>query len=189
MALDDRSSMDLLRGSRITAYVVGLLSLGAGVVLLVWPDRTITVVARLIGILVLVIGLGEAIEAATTHRKGSYWGLLLLRGLIDIAFGALLLFWPGVTITVVVWLLGLDLVLSAVLGLIVSTRVPKEYGRDMLIVRSVVGAAIGIAIMVWPDATLSVLAVLAAVVLILVGLILLFSGYQLSKAQVTVSDV
>ena len=113
MAMDDRSTMDLLRGSRIVAYTVGALALIGGLVLLFWPDRTVVVVARLVGLLFLVVGFGQAIDAITTHRRGSYWGLLLVRGLIHLGFGAALLFWPGVTVKVVVWLIGLDLVLTA----------------------------------------------------------------------------
>jgi uncharacterized membrane protein HdeD (DUF308 family) len=183
--MDDRSTIDLLRGSRITAYTIGVLSLIAGIVLLFWPDRTIVVVARLVGILVLVIGVGQIIEAVTTHRQGSYWGLLALRGLINVVAGALLLFWPDITVTVVVWLLGLELVLVGLIGLFAATRVPKEMGRTPLVAQAVIGIVLGVVIMVWPSATLSVIAVLAAVVMIVFGLMLLASGYQLSKVQVT----
>lgn len=185
MAMDDRSTMDLLRGSRVAAYTIGALSLIAGIVLLVWPDRTITVVARLVGILVLVVGVAGAAEAITTHRKGSYWGLYLVRGIIDIAFGALLLFWPSITVTVAVWLLGLDLVITGIIGFIMAFQIPKELGRSVVLVRSVIGIVLGVVIMAWPSATLSVLAFLAAAAFILVGLVLLVSGYQLSKVQVT----
>jgi uncharacterized membrane protein HdeD (DUF308 family) len=185
MAMDDRSTIDLLRGSRITAYTIGVLSLIAGIVLLFWPDRTIVVVARLVGILILVIGVGQIIEAITTHRQGSYWGLLAFRGLINVIAGALLLFWPDITVTVVVWLLGLELVLVGLIGLFAATRVPKEMGRTPLVVQAVIGIALGVVIMVWPSATLSVIAVLAAIVMIVFGLMLLASGYQLSKVQVT----
>jgi len=46
-ASDDRSALDLLRGSRITAYSIGLLSLIGGIVLLAWPTRSVEVVARI----------------------------------------------------------------------------------------------------------------------------------------------
>lgn len=185
MAMDDRSTMDLLRGSRILAYTIGALALVAGLVLLFWPDRTIVVVARIVGVLILVIGFGQAVEALTTHRKGSYWGLLLLRGVINLVAGALLLFWPSITVTVIVWLLGIELVLTGIIGLIASTQVPKDLGRSSLVVQALVAVVLGIIIMVWPSATVAVLAVLAAIVLILLGVMLLISGYQLSKAQVT----
>ncbi|MCU0312300.1 MAG: DUF308 domain-containing protein [Acidimicrobiales bacterium] len=186
MGMDDRSSMDLLRGSRIIAYTIGALALIAGIVLLFWPDRTITVVARVVGILILVVGFGQAIEAVTTHRKGSYWGLLLLRGVVNLVAGALLLFWPSITVTVIVWLLGIELVLSGILGLIASTQVPKDMGKSGIVVQALVAIVLGIIIMVWPSATLTVMAVLGAIVLIVLGVMFLVSGFQLSKTRVEV---
>jgi uncharacterized membrane protein HdeD (DUF308 family) len=189
MPADDRSTMDLLRGSRITAYSIGLLSLVGGIVLLAWPDRTWTVVARVIGILFVISGFGQAVEAITTHRRGSYWGLLLLRGVINLGVGLALIFWPGVTVTVVVWLVGLDLVITGLLAFIVGFQVPKEMGRTSFLVQAVVTVVLGVLIMAWPDATLDVISVIVGIVLILFGLILLWSGYQLSRSQVTVQEL
>ena len=186
MPADDRSTMDLLRGSRITAYAIGAICLIAGIVLLFWPDRTWTVVARFIGIFFVVIGIGQAIEAITTHRQGSYWGLLLLRGVINLGVGLALLFWPNATVTVVVWLVGLDLVLTGILAFIVSFQVPKEMGRTTFLVQAVLTVVLGVLIMAWPSATLTVISVILAAMLILFGLVLLVSGYQLSKAVVTI---
>ena len=186
MPADDRSTMDLLRGSRITAYAIGAICLIAGIVLLFWPDRTWTVVARFIGIFFIVIGFGQAVEAITTHRQGSYWGLLLLRGLINFGVGLALLFWPSATVHVVVWLVGLDLVFTGILALIVSFQVPKEMGRSAFLVQSVVTIVLGVLIMAWPSATLTVVSVLLAVLLIVFGLVLLATGYQLTKGVTSI---
>jgi uncharacterized membrane protein HdeD (DUF308 family) len=186
MPADDRSTMDQLRGSRIAAYAVGAILLIAGIVLLFWPDRSLTVVARFIGIFLAVIGLAQAFEAVTTHRKGSYWGLLLLRGLINLGFGLALLFWPSATVHVVVWLVGLDLVLTGIIAFIVSFQVPKEMGRSSFLLQAIVTVVLGVLIMAWPSATLTVISVILAILLILFGLVLLISGYQLSKAVVTI---
>jgi uncharacterized membrane protein HdeD (DUF308 family) len=178
-----RSAMDVLRGSRILAYSIGGMTLAAGLVLLFWPDRTILVVARIAGLLIGIVGLSECFEAITTHRKGSYWGLLLLRGLMNVVAGALLLFWPDITVTVIVWLLGLDLLLTGGIGLFVSRRIPDDLGRSSVVTRSIVSILFGVAIMAWPDATISVVAFIIAAQLILFGGLLLFSGYQLTKVS------
>jgi len=56
---EDRSSLDVLRGSRVVAYTLGAITLVAGLVLLFWPDRTVTVVARLTGILLIIVGVRD----------------------------------------------------------------------------------------------------------------------------------
>jgi uncharacterized membrane protein HdeD (DUF308 family) len=179
---EDRSTLDVLRGSRILAYSLGLITLLAGLVLLFWPDRTITVVARLTGVLLIVVGLADLLETFRNHRSGSYWGLLALRGVINLGFGLALLFWPSVTISVVVWLFGLDLVLTGLLGLVIRGRMPTEY-RSAMLTRSILTIVFGLAIMIWPDATVSVVAVVVAALLILFGLVLLWTGWTLGKAE------
>lgn len=182
MATDDRSPLELLRSSRITAYSLGSLSLLGGLVLLFWPDRTAHVVGVILGVLFLVSGVAQAAEAVTTHRKGSAWGFLLLRGVINIGFGLALILWVGAIATTIVWLIGLDFVLTGALALIASLLVGKDMGRASLIGHGALSIIIGVIVMVWPDAIRDAAAVAIAIVLILLGLLMVGSGYQLSKA-------
>jgi uncharacterized membrane protein HdeD (DUF308 family) len=186
MPADDVSTMDVLRGSRIAAYAVGAICLIAGLVLLFWPDRTWTVVARFIGIFLVVIGFGQAIEAITTHRQGNYWGLLLLRGVVNLGIGLALLFWPSATVHVVVWLVGLDLVITGILAFIVSFQVPKDMGRGAFLVQAIVTFVLGVLIMVWPNATLNVVSIILGLLLVITGIVLLWSGFSLRKAVTTI---
>jgi uncharacterized membrane protein HdeD (DUF308 family) len=187
-ASDDRSTMDLLRGSRITAYSIGFISLVAGLVLLFRPDRELQIIAIILGFLFVVSGFGQAAEAVTTHRRGSYWGLLLIRGLVNFGFGLALIFWTGATVTVIVWLVGLDFVITGLLAIVVSFMIGKEGGRGALLVEGIVTIAIGIIIMAWPEATKNVLGVVLGIGLTLLGLLFVFSGYQLSKVKATLSS-
>ncbi|MCG9477116.1 MAG: DUF308 domain-containing protein [Actinomycetia bacterium] len=187
-ASEDRSTMDLLRGSRITAYSIGFISLVAGLVLLFRPDREDSIVAIIIGFLFVVSGFGQAAEAVTTHRKGSYWGLLLIRGLINFGFGLALIFWTGPTVLVIVWLVGLDFVITGLLAIVVSFMLGKDGGRRGLLIEGLITIAIGIVVMAWPEATTSVLGVVIGIGLALLGLLFLFSGYQLSKVKATLTS-
>jgi len=180
--------MDLLRGSRITAYSIGFISLVAGLVLLFRPDREDSIVAIIIGFLFVVSGFGQAAEAVTTHRKGSYWGLLLIRGLINFGFGLALIFWTGPTVLVIVWLVGLDFVITGLLAIVVSFMIGKDGGRRGLLIEGLITIAIGIVIMAWPEATKNVLGVVIGIGLTLLGLLFLFSGYQLSKVKATLTS-
>ena len=187
-AAEDRSTMDLLRGSRITAYSIGFISLIAGLVLLFRPDREESIIAIIIGFLFVVSGFGQAAEAVTTHRSGTYWGLLLIRGLINFGFGLALIFWTDATVTVIVWLVGLDFVITGLLAIIVSFMIGKDGGRRGLLIEGLITIAIGIVIMAWPKATKDVLGVVIGIGLALLGLLFLFSGYQLSKVKATLTS-
>lgn len=179
----DRSAIDIVRESKLLAYSVGAITLAAGLVLLFWPDRTLTVVARLAGVLLVIVGVGDLIETIRHHRGMSYWGLLLLRALINLGFGLALVFWPGISVGVLVWLIGLDFVIAGAIGLLVRGQMAPEF-KSAITSRSIVTILFGIAIMVWPSATVSVVAFLVGALLVLVGLIFLWSGYQISKVRV-----
>lgn len=183
MATDDRSTIDLLRGSRITSYGIGIVSLMAGLFLMFWPDRTARIVGVILGVLFLVSGFAQSAEAITTHRRGSAWGFLLLRGVINIGFGLVLLLWAGAVSTAIVWLIGLDFVLTGALALIASFLVDKEMGRGSLILHGLLSIGIGIAVMAWPNSIKYAAAILIAIVLILIGLLMLATGYRLSKVS------
>jgi len=187
-AAEDRSTMDLLRGSRITAYSIGFISLIAGLVLLFRPDRELKIIAIILGFLFVVSGFSQAAEAVTTHRRGSYWGLLLIRGLINFGFGLALIFWTGATVTVIVWLVGLDFVITGLIALVVAFMIGKNEGRGALILEGIVTIGIGVVIMVWPTATVNVLGIVIGIGLVLLGLLFLFSGYQLSKVKATLTS-
>lgn len=53
----DRSSLDVLRGFRILAYSIGAITFVAGLVLLIWPSATLSVVGYLVAALVIGFGL------------------------------------------------------------------------------------------------------------------------------------
>ena len=183
-ASDDRSALDLLRSSRIASYSIGLLSLIGGIVLLAWPGRSVIVVARIIGVLFIVTGFGQAVESLTTRARGSYWGLLLLRGVINLGIGIALLFIPEKSTNVIVWLIALDFVVTGLLALIVTFLLPKGMGRGAMFVQGLVSIGVGIAIWaIGPDHVKDIAAIVIGIFLLFLALLFLAAGWQLSKAD------
>lgn len=174
--------MAVLRGSRAVAFTAGVIAVAGGVALLVWPDRTVKTMAVVIGVVVAVLGLGQVLDALATRKAGTYWGWLLVRGLIDLAFGVVLIAWTGPTIWVLVVLVGLQLVVSGLVGVVVSRLLSAgDPGRSFLLWRGVVGVLVGLAVLAWPEATLLVVVVLAAMHLFVAGVVLLYTGYRLGR--------
>jgi RNA polymerase sigma-70 factor (ECF subfamily) len=59
---------------------------------------------------------------------------------------------------------------------------PEEY-RSAVLTRSILTIGFGLAVMIWPSATLTVVAVIVALLLIFFGLVLLWSGWTLGQAE------
>lgn len=185
---EDRGALDIVRESRVLAFTLGTIMLIAGVILLAWPKSTLHVVAWLSGLLLVVVGIGDVADTFRNHRAGSYWGLMLLRGLINVGFGLALVLWPKPTVGVLVWLIGLDLVLAGVVGLVFRGQMPPEF-RAGTRNRSILTIVFGVIIMVWPKATVAAVALLAGLSLVLTGLVLLWTGWQIGKMKIDVIEV
>ncbi|WP_208028336.1 HdeD family acid-resistance protein [Rhabdothermincola sediminis] len=174
----------LLRSSRSIALIAGVLALIGGVLVLAWPGKTIETVAIVVGIFLAVGGMAQIIDALVTHKAGTYWGLLVLRGVLDLAVGLVAVFWPAITVWALVLLIGIELILAGVVSMIAGLTVPAESGlRPHLLSRGVVSILVGIVVIAWPGATVLVVAVLLGIYLVAFGLVLLWAGYQLGKAD------
>ena len=85
--------------------------------------------------------------------------------------------------TVLVWLVGIDMSVTGVIGLIVSRQLPKEFQR-VVVIRSVLTVIFGVVVIAWPSATLSAIAFLVGSLLALFGVVLLWTAYELTRFKV-----
>ena len=77
------------------SLLLGLLSLAAGVVALIWPGISAVALAIVVGAWALVTGLIEIISAVRQRRERRRPALLVLIGLVAAVAGVLILAWPA----------------------------------------------------------------------------------------------
>lgn len=87
-------------------FLVGLASLGAGVVTLFWPGVTTLVLLYLIAVWAIVRGVFEILAAFHLRREISNEWLLALNGALSILFGLVLIFAPGTGALAALWMIG-----------------------------------------------------------------------------------
>jgi uncharacterized membrane protein HdeD (DUF308 family) len=105
---------------------------------------------------------GPADELA--RRLGDAWGWILVRGLASIAFGAMAIVWPGMTIVVLVILWGAWAFVDGIAALVTAWRA-RDQGKPLwpLVVIGVLGVAAGLVTLLAPAvATAALLAFIAA---------------------------
>jgi uncharacterized membrane protein HdeD (DUF308 family) len=90
------------------------------------------------------------------NRLARNWWTLALRGTLAILFGLVALFWPGITITVLVLLFAAFLVLGGILLEIAAfrDRLNDTHGW-LLLLEGAVGIIVGVLAFIWPDITIS----------------------------------
>lgn len=105
------------------------------------------------------------------------WWVLALGGVISILFGLAALFWPGMTVAVLIWLFGFYVILFGVLTLIGMFRAIGEHRTwwPSLII-GLLGIVAGIAVFAWPGMTAVTLLYIIAFWAIFTGLAEIIGG-------------
>ncbi len=107
--------------------------------------------------------------------KKSWW-LLLVMGLVSVAVGGLLIFWPGQTLTVITSIFGFFMILSGLVRFAVAIFAGGTEGRWLLVLASIVGVVLGVVIMKNPTATIGVVVLITAIFWLISGMVDLFRG-------------
>lgn len=113
------TSSALAGGMRALTAVVGLLYIVIGVILLRNLATSVTLLAVIIGLAWIVGGVAEIVLGFTRSGGWAKVGTVLL-GLLSIAAGLVVFFWPGISLVVLIWITGLWLVVLGIAQLILG---------------------------------------------------------------------
>lgn len=94
--------------------VVGIAGILAGVLTFVWPGLTAQILLLMIACWAIVIGAMQIWGAIQLRKEIEGEWLLILSGLLGIAFGVVLLTRPGVGALAVVWMIGAYAVITGI---------------------------------------------------------------------------
>lgn len=92
--------------SRLLALILGLLSIGAGIIAFVWPAATFAVIATLVAWLLLLRGIVGIVGAFERRSAGvDLWWFSLVLALIEIAVAIWAVRYPGRSeVLLVLWI-------------------------------------------------------------------------------------
>ncbi len=152
-----------------------LLALGAavtilGLLLITNPFASAGALAMLAGIALILSGISETIAAARSENTATaaFFGILLGLG------GVIVLVWPGVTLHVVAVVVGTIMIIGGLVraAMMRSSRAARGGGSGGAVggyALAALSVVVGILALVWPGATIVVLAVLFGIQLIVTG--------------------
>jgi uncharacterized membrane protein HdeD (DUF308 family) len=101
----------------------GLIELGVGIAVWVWPAPTLLVVAAFIGWLLLFHGSLTISGSVAGRRVIPAWGVILAAGIAEVAASFYLLSRPGLTLVAAVLAIGLVSVAYGVLQIVLAFEV------------------------------------------------------------------
>jgi uncharacterized membrane protein HdeD (DUF308 family) len=157
--------------------VVGVLLVGLGIVLLANPFAAIWILGVLIGVSLIIGGVAEIASGRQSGRPA--WPAWLGGGLIIIG-GIVAAFWPDATVWVLAVIVGVVLAVSGAVAIVTAFAGPSD-DRGPRLAFGVVSLVIGLIVLVWPEATLTVLAILIGLRTLINGLLAIGIGVKVRR--------
>jgi uncharacterized membrane protein HdeD (DUF308 family) len=108
------------------------------------------------------------------------WKFIAAEGVLAIAFGAVLIIWPDIGLSALVWIVGVYALVRGVVTVVGALMTPvSARERGWLFAQGAVATAVGIAVLVWPDISAKALLYVIAGYAIAVGVLLMGSALYL----------
>lgn len=154
---------------------------------LVWPQKTVGLMVKLLGIYLIVDGLWASLTYALTEKRDQS----LLVGAVGLLVGAVLLFWTDVSGRIFMTIIGIWAVLQG-LGLYMTVR--KETKADQeaksLVKCLAIGLAIaGLVLVIWPSSGVTAIGWLISAVSLLIGVGMVFISLKLRSVGQRISGM
>ena len=158
----------------------GLVTVGLGLVLVLWPEQTLKVLAVLIGIQFIVTGVFRLVLAvASRHAEGGARAIMGLFGALALVIGLLVLRDPLQTVVVITMLLGVWWLAAGLIDVLGAIRSHETHRRGLDIVLGLISVLAGGFLLVAPQVSLSVLVIVAAVWMFSYGFIAIVAAFVL----------
>lgn len=87
--------------------IAGILCIAAGICVFVFPVESYLTLSILFGIVMLLTGVGQLIIASTSGNYLMMKGYFIVGGILDLILGIFLCVYPGVTLVVLPFMMGL----------------------------------------------------------------------------------
>ncbi len=171
---------DLKRGWWLL-LVLGLASIVFGALLIFWPGRTITVVAALIGLFMIVTGLIRFAVAVFDTDRENRW-LLVIAGIVGVVLGVIIVRNPEETIRVVVLVTAIFWLVSGMIDFFRGVTNRALPDASLRIGLGALSALFGLMILVWPEITVGVLAILTGIYIVVFGFLEVVAAFQVRNA-------
>lgn len=108
-------------------------------------------------------------QPAQPTVSGTWWAMVL-RGIVAVLFGLAALFWPGLTLFVLLVCFGVYALIDGLLAIVAGIRA-SEGRRWLLLAEGAIGVLAGLAVLFWPGGTALVLVYAISAWAILTGLL------------------
>jgi uncharacterized membrane protein HdeD (DUF308 family) len=177
---DERDALAAVGRSWWLLLAVGVLTLLLGFACLIWTDKTITLLAVLFGIYLLVSGI---FQVAQSFSHGAHRALLAISGILAIILAVYM--FKAIShdreAELLALFIGLAWLFRGIAELIVGLQSKGVDGRGWLITGGLLMILGAIVIFVWPNLAIGTLVVITGIMLIVLGFSEIVGAFQIKK--------
>ncbi len=162
----------------------GILALVVGALILLWPGISILVTAILLGIALVVWGIAHVVFAFTPSLSGGGRALFFVSGAAALIVGVLAFRHLGhgyAVLLLAIWI-GVGLIFQGIAETVTSIGYHAIPGRGWHIFSGIITFIAGMVLLAWPMHSIAMLALIAGIWLIIIGITQIASSLLLRKA-------
>lgn len=119
--------------------------------------------------------VGKSVNTQITKAR---WALGL-SGALSIAFGAVIIIWPGISLFSLVIVFGAFSLARGIIALVAAIGSPIKEGRGWLALSGLAGIAVGVVVFVWTDMSALALLYVIGAYAVALGLITIVGAFRL----------
>jgi uncharacterized membrane protein HdeD (DUF308 family) len=164
----------------------GLLALALGIAALFWPQATLILLIRVIALFALADGVMGLLSVFRTRDLATH----LTPALVSIGVGVILLFWPDLTASLLLMILGLwALFQGAMLLLAGSQSETDDPDRMPAMVIGAGVAVVGLVLVLWPGTGVVTISWAIGIAALLIGGSLVYLALRLRRIDKRVENL
>jgi len=164
----------------------GLLALGLAVCAFAWPERTLEIFVKILGVYFLVDGVIGAIGAYRSGDRASP----LMQTIVSLAIGLVLLFWTGISAKLFLILVGVWLALQgASLFLAAFRRAPAEETRGLMMAIGAVMVLVGAVFVFWTETGVVAISWLIGIGALVISGLLIYLATRVKRLQGKIDSI
>lgn len=181
--MENSAPPSLLRHLWKTTLLSGVLAVALGVLVWLWPGKTIVVAAIFFGAYLLVAGIAQVIFAFSLHVSAGGRVLLFISGAAALILAVLCFRSLQESILLLAIWIGVGFVFRGVATAVSAISDPTLPGRVWEIIVGVISLIAGVVMLAAPFESLAILTVVAGISLIVIGVFEIVSAFGIRKAS------
>ncbi|HYB36644.1 MAG TPA: HdeD family acid-resistance protein [Mycobacterium sp.] len=170
-----------------STLVSGIVALALGILVLVWPTKTILVAAIVFGVYLLITGIAQVIFAFSLHVSAGGRVLLFISGAASLVLAVLCFRSLANSILLLAIWIGVGFIFRGVATSVSAISDPMLPGRGWEIFLGVISLLAGIVMLASPFASLQVLVLVVGIWLLVIGAFEIVSSFGIRNASKTIA--